>query len=366
MLLSTLPRLRCPNCVDGQSGALLLRETKKKRGADVMTGTLACEQCASEFPILGGVALLVNDLEAYLQYHVKGISALVPDSDIPEALLPGYLEAKSAIETGHTEEDLESQRVNALYFMNHYVSAGRAKKNPWWRPKKNFSPEIDRLVKKFWDHGPFARIAAWTRASKNLAVIELGCGSGGLARALGEAAGSYLGVDTAFTSIALARHLNLGAPYAHSLRFPQDLFFGPLTGKAATPKPLKGSAVDFVVGEAENPPVARGAFDLSVALNLIDMVEEPADLPKTQHELLKDSGIAFQSSPYIWHEGVARHLRESLPKNLKSSSAAVEYLYEKSGFRIFRKEEHIPWLFLKHFRQIELYSVHLFAARKAK
>jgi hypothetical protein len=42
----------------------------------------------------------------------------------------------------------------------------------------------------------------------------------------------------------------------------------------------------------------------------------------------------------------------------------VEYLYEKSGLQIFKKLDHLPWLFLKHFRQIELYSVHLFAARK--
>lgn len=364
MLLSTLPRLRCPNCVDGVHSPLTLK-SKTKKGDDVLYGSLRCEGCESSFPILAGVALLVNDLESYLLYHVKGISALVPDSEIPEDYLPGYLEAKSAIETGHTEEDLESQRVNALYFMNHYVSAGKAKKNPWWRPKNDFSPEIDRLVTKFWDHGPFAKIAEWVKKSKNLDVVELGCGSGGLARALGKSAATYLGVDTAFTSIALARHLNLGAPYSLSIRFPQDLYLGPLTGEAPAPKPLKGGKIDFVVGEAENPPVAHGHFGLCVALNIIDMVEDPADLPATQHALLKDGGLAIQSSPYIWHEGVARHLRESLPKSLKSSSAAVEYLYENSGFSILRKVEHIPWLFLKHFRQIELYSVHLFAARKS-
>lgn len=363
MLISTLPRLRCLNCLEGKSGALSLK-VQKKKASDVLFGTLSCNDCGSTYPILGGIAILVNDVERYLQFHVKGISALVDDSEIPETYRETYLQAKSEIETGFTEEDLESQRVNALYYMNHYVSAAKAKKNPWWRPAKDFSPEIDRLVKNFWDHGPFSRIAAWTKSFKNQNAIELGCGSGGLAQAIAKSVDSYLGIDSAFTGIALARHINLGAPYALSIQIPQDLYNGPLTGKVAPPKPLKGGHVDFVVGEVENLPVAFGAFDLAVALNVIDMIEDPSDLPRIQFDLLKKNGVAIQSSPYIWHEGVAKYLRNSLPKKIKSSSAAVEFLYEKSGFQVFKKVEHIPWLFLKHFRQIELYSVHLFAARK--
>jgi len=146
---------------------------------------------------------------------------------------------------------------------------------------------------------------------------------------------------------------------------PQDLFNGPLTGKIAPPKPSKkGGHVDFIVAHLENLPVTKGQFDLSIALNAIDMIEDPRHLPKLQYELLKKDGIAIQSCPYIWHKAVAEMLRKSMPRRINSSSAAVEYLYEKSGFKIFKKIEHLPWLFLKHFRQIEMYSVHLFAARK--
>jgi len=77
-----------------------------------------------------------------------------------------------------------------------------------------------------------------------------------------------------------------------------------------------------------------------------------------------NGGVAIQSCPYIWHRNVAERLRKSLPKKIRSSSAAVEHLYGKAGLELFRKIDHLPWLFLKHFRQIELYSVHLFAARK--
>jgi hypothetical protein len=42
----------------------------------------------------------------------------------------------------------------------------------------------------------------------------------------------------------------------------------------------------------------------------------------------------------------------------------VEWLYRKSGFKIEDSEKHIPWLFFKHLRQIEIYSVHAFVAKK--
>lgn len=361
MLLQTISLLRCPQCFS----ELSVLETKKKKSNDILFGTLACKQCEATYPILVGVAVLVSGVEEYIQHHVKGISALVADEEIPDIYLDSFLQAKSQIETGFIEEDLESQRINALYYMNHYLRAKKSKANPWWRPKgKTFSPEIDRLVKTYWDNGPFAKIAELTKKRKNQTIIELGCGVGGLAQVLSKSTASYLGVDGSFASIALARHIYLKTPYSLPLQIPQDLYQGPLTGKPALPTPKTSGLVDFVVGDLHHLPVAKEQFDLSIALNAIDMIQDPRELPKLQYDLLKKGGVAVQSCPYIWQHSVAKDLRESLPKKITSSSEAVEYIYEKSSFKIFKKIEHLPWLFLKHFRQIEMYSVHLFAARK--
>jgi len=366
MLQTTLPRLRCPNAPEEQpacAGPLSLPEIGKKKGSEITSGTLRCAVCEATYPILAGVAILVSDVEDYFRAHVKGIASLVPDEDIPDLYLDAYLQAKAEIETGLTDQDLESERVNALYFMNHYLRVKSTKDAPWWRPAIGFSPEIDRLVKAFWDNGPFAKIAAWTKSYRNQDVIELACGSGGLAQALGKVARSYLGVDYGFAGIALARHMNLGTKYALPIRLPQDLYNGALTKKITPPK-AKPANIDFVVGEIQNLPVAAGEFDLAIALNVIDMMADPSSLPRIQRGLLKAGGVAVQSSPYIWHEGVVEQLRQALPRKIKSSSQAVEFLYERSGFSIFKKLDHVPWLFLKHFRQIEMYSVHLFAGRK--
>jgi SAM-dependent methyltransferase len=313
------------------------------------------------------VAVIVPDVRSYLLEHVKGIAQAVPEKDFPPEHARALREARAAIQAGHIEDDLEAERVIALYLMTHYLKAQGGQS--WWRPRTGeASPLVSSLVREYWDHGPFSRIerlcAELARKAKaELAIVELGCGTGGLARRV---RGTYLGVDSSFAAVALARHLILGAPYRPRIRIPEDLLQGPVsrelrleTGKAGDGR------VDFVVGGLEDAPVARGQWDVSVALNTIDMLEEPAVLPEVQFELLKKGGTAVQSCPYVWHEAVARKLRGRLPKGVRDSAGAAEWLYERAGFEIGHREAHVPWLFFKHVRQLEIYSVHLFAARKA-
>ncbi len=360
MLKATLSRLLCPVC----GSDLALREEVKE---------IFCQKCKCVYPILGGVAILVQDVQEYLVQHVKGISRIVPDSEIPKKFRKQYLEAKSEIESEHIEEDLEAERVVSLYLMNHYLNVKPEKggETDWWRSNVgSSSPLIDSLVREHWDSGPFAKISEWVRELNRIrpvdSVVELGCGVGGLARVLSGSAKSYLGIDSSFASIALARHLILGAPYPLELRVPGDLLQGVVSRKVRIPLPLSkpDGSIDFVVGDLDACPVADGEFDVAVVLNAIDMMPEPAVLPQLQHRLLKKGGVAIQSCPYIWHEQVARDLREQLPSGVKDSAEAVEWLYQQQGFKVGQRIEHLPWLFFKHVRQLEIYSVHLFAAKK--
>lgn len=373
MLSSTLAHLRCPKLKKAASvcgGELAI--SGKKGGAaptEIRSGTIECGKCRARFPVLAGVAVLVDDVHGYLLAHVKGISQIVPDSEIPAEYLSDYREAKAEIETEHIEEDLEAERVTALYVMNHYLRAGAASSEPFWKSRAgSSSPLIDELVRKHWDQGPFAWIERWLRESgggERQQAVELGCGVGGLYSVLKSRVGFYLGVDSSFASIALARHLALGAAYPRKIRVPEDLLQGAVSRevKIAPAGSLDGHA-DFVVGELDLPPLPDGAFDISIALNAIDMLEEPSVLPALQAKVTREGGVAIQSCPYIWHPEVSRKLRARLPREVATSARAVEWLYEKAGLKIQTREEHVPWLFFKHVRQLEIYDVHVFAARK--
>jgi SAM-dependent methyltransferase len=406
MLKSTIEKLRCPVPVsspvfseetDGSSESSLpqlcqgeLELLGKSVSApsyaqEIVSGTLGCRSCQSSFPILAGVAILANDVGSYILHHVKGIAQLVSDEEIPIEYREDFLEAKSQIESEHIEEDLEAERVVSLYLMNHYLRVGdSSQKLPeWLKPEAGTgSPLIQSLIREHWDRGPFWQIQQWmgkrsAPASASLqaqdqearfSLIEIGSGVGGVLPLLRSSLSRYLGVDSSFASVALARHLALGGPYPRKLRIPGDLLQGAVSREVGI-QPL-GSlgdpnvAADFVVGEIESFPVQKSAWDVTIALNAIDMMPEPAMLPKIQHELLKVSGVAIQSCPYIWHEQVARELRQVLPKQIRDSAQAVEWLYQQAGFQMQERVEHLPWLFFKHLRQLEIYSVHIFCAKK--
>jgi SAM-dependent methyltransferase/uncharacterized protein YbaR (Trm112 family) len=387
MRRSTLPLLRC--AADKKCGGELALEEESRKAANLTTkkasepeadevlfGSLICKKCQEAFPILAGVAIAVPDVERYLVHHVKGISKFVPDAKIPKKFRASFIHAKNEIPDEYMEEDLESDRVNSLYLMNHYLNV---KYSPveWWKPLDGKSdPLMNELVQKYWDFGPFSRVSNWvldankTSGDKTLgnklSVVDLGCGVGGLFAKIASQVDSYLGVDSSFQSILLARHFNLGAPYPDELKIPNDLYQGSLSRTLSFLKlnPTENKKVDFVVGVIDLLPLKKAQYDVAVSMNTLDMLDDPRVLPEVQSKLLKPNGIAIQCGPYIWHEKVTKRLRNQLPKEIRNSAAAVEAIYQKAGFEITESVDHIPWLFFKHVRQLELYSVHALVAKK--
>ena len=123
MLKTTALKLRCPQNRKGNTHCfgeldLVARSVVRE---DVLYGELTCKKCKASYPILAGVAIVIANVRAYLIHHVKGISDLVPDEEIPKIYQRDFFRAKSQIQTGHIEDDLESKRVMALYLMNHYL-----------------------------------------------------------------------------------------------------------------------------------------------------------------------------------------------------------------------------------------------------
>ncbi len=366
--------IQCPKPKGKTScrGEIALFGQEEVAGDEIVYGTLQCKNCQAVYPILQGVAIVVGDVESYVLYHAKGISKWVPLEKIPSEYRDEFQEALAEIASEHIEEDLESERVNALYLMTHYLSADPAKAKWWQNQHGSSSPLIDALILEHWNHGPFYEIGKIfeSKFSNPVSVLELGCGVGGLLRVVGERAKSYLGVDSSFASIALARHLNLGVPYDGKIRIPEDLLLGSTSRESGIAAETRfAHNADFIVGEIENCCLKPKQFDVSIVLNAMDMLEEPECLPQLQNEMVHASGFAIQSCPYIWHEMVSKKLRSKLVSarnhQIRDSAGVAKWLYEKNGFKILTSNEQVPWLFLKHPRQLEIYSAHLFLAQKA-
>ena len=372
MLFSTLKRVRCPAC-----GGVLTLTTPFGTApeSEITTGTLACSGCAEKYPIVAGVAVLVPNANDYLLAHAKGVAKFARADDLPKKIRRDFkgILAELADDSEHIAEDLESERVIALYLLTHYYDAGSLE---WWKAPggEDSDPLIDSLIRTHWDHGPFRKIEDLLatrltdrRLESGFQVVELGCGVGGLARRLPAEFGAYLGVDTSFASVAAARAFNLGVARPHSVSVPADLIGGALARALPSPdllSPHLRANVDFVVGDIDGSPAAPENYAVSIALNAIDMLDDPAALPRSQSRSLKKGGLAIQSGPYVWHPVVAEALRLRFGADAADSAEVVVALYEKAGLRVEKSLRHVPWLFFKHLRQLEVYSTHLLFATK--
>jgi SAM-dependent methyltransferase len=364
MRLGTAASLSCPGLEASCGGSFSVQVAEQSGSApDILYGQLNCGSCHAQFPILAGVAILVPDVESYLHEHYKGIAKLVPDSRIPEAYAEAWMDAKKNLETESVEEDLESERVNSLYLLNHYLKAN----DPWWK-KARLGPLFSELVEKYWDHGPFEKIKSILSADAPVSLLEMGCGVGGLYRELSGVVSQYLGVDSSFASIALARHINLGAPYAGELFAPVDLLSGSLSESIhlplSSPPDQADQQVDFIVGDALLPPLKLGIWDASASLNMLDMIPEPENFPALHASLVKPSGLLIQSCPYLWHPESSARVRAAVPSTIRDSGEAARWLYENAGMVMEKQFVQVPWLFYKHSRQLEIFSTHVFSARK--
>lgn len=376
MLRSTVDELRCPKCtkkstkvpLNGTQKAPILRlvANGNTSNQDVRWGQLVCTVCGLQYPILDGVAVVMENLRDYLFEHAKGIArVLSPDArELPKDLRRDFLDVlreQREISRGQIESDLESDRVMALYLMNHYLRANEVPLT---------GALSDEWVSKYWDHGPFEKVQAWANENRLGRVVELGCGVGGVGKILASIEKSldrYLGIDTSFASIHWARKVAFEG--LKNQRVPFDLMQAQLGREVAgieawAPRDRDfHSNIDFVVGDLALPPVEASTFDVAIAMNAIDMLDDPSILPAVQSRLLKKNGVAVQSDPYIWNERAAKKLRSGGGTDLNSAKSVMQ-LYERSGFKIEHAQDQIPWLFFKNARQIELYSVHLFFARK--
>ncbi|MCM0606047.1 MAG: methyltransferase domain-containing protein [Xanthomonadaceae bacterium] len=330
MFVNTLQYLVCPDC---ESTDLKLHSEQTLKG-DVKSGRVICSTCTESFPIHDGVLIWLTNPDQYLRAHVT--------------------EREDHIE--HIDESLESDRVTALYWLGHYVSAKELlSANP------KLSATLKTLVKKYWDQGPMQTLAKLFKQKKlSGSMLELGCGSGGLAHLLGSNLDSYLGIDSAYQGVKRARDILITKKNIYNA--PSDLVQGPLankiTAKSKTKPPLD---CDFIVVDIEIGGLKKNHWDMVAAFNVIDMLEEPSQLFKLKQFLLKSSGIAVSSSPYIWHPETAKQLK---PKKNESSQDRMVRMSREAGFgKIAFEIRDIPWLFFKNINQLEIYNVHLLGVR---
>ena len=154
-------------------------------------------------------------------------------------------------------------------------------------PSKDSTPHLDALLREMQP----------SEARRPLAVLDVGCGSGGLSRRLFEQGFSVLGVDINPEAIRAAQRLAV----------PAD----------AAGRSLRVEVADFTA--ETSPPLDGGPFDVVICqlvISIIGTIRNRTHLLRHAHALLRPGGRLFLSASGVSdaiNPGYARLYAEDLP-----------------------------------------------------
>ncbi|MDO0914351.1 methyltransferase domain-containing protein [Streptomyces sp. DT2A-34] len=347
MKASSLPLLRCPKdaCEQSSLTADIWAETELPGGErDFVEGVVSCTGCRGDYPIVAGVLLLIENLTAYLKDHLGVILHLTQTP--PSTGMASWLTSRAPDHTDaryvRRSMKLEDRYVNA-FLGAHYD------RTP---PAEDHDNPLAELLAATASRDLWAHCATLVDKAQPASALDAGCSVGGLTALLSQRRSRTLGFDTSFLSVLAARRAVLSAPA------PLDAYRaygeGDRYQEHALSVAAKPDHADFVVASALAPTVAE-PVELTCAVNLIDLVPDPARLLDTLLSQTSETGHVLITSPYGWSD-VARDRRlggsaeESSPDALRAAAAA-------RGLRVVWEDRQTPWMWRDYSRFWRLYLV---------
>ena len=335
---------------DGEWVPLKLEDGKIERMPsgedDILQGVLVPDTdspATIRYPIISGVALCVPDLGKYLSGHPTLLSLALQE----ENLLPIIRNIlRSAIDKTKKLEGspYETSRF-PIYAWSHYqTQRGPSSSADLLATQANlFSPEL-------WSFDLQTYLSQWLQSSaiqRAGLAIDLGCSVGRFTFELAKFHSFALGIDQSVRCVHFARQL---------LNSPQISLQLPMEGKIKQETVIDVSMivrqnVDFIVGDAVNPPLTPSSATTVSALNLLDDVPHPKKLLDAIKNILIDHGLLIMCSPYEWVTQITAENEwlGGIPKRDNdsysgySAEAVRKHLIAK-GFKILRDDEALLWL----------------------
>ena len=175
-------------------------------------------------------------------------------------------------------------------------------------------------------------------------ALDLGCAVGRASFELGRIVPEVVGVDFSKSFVAAAKRLANQGSLAFPLKQEGNLR---RPARALAPSQKIRDRLCFRVGNALRLS-ELGSFDLVLAANLVDRVQDPKKLlRKVLPGLVRTGGLLLLTSPYTWS-------KEFTPQHqwLKDSFPAIRKLLAPH-FRLLRRRD-LPFLLREHRRKFQL------------
>lgn len=306
----------------GRNRNLSIDVLESSNGIECSEGFLKCEECNQLYPVIAGVALLLENVADYISSRPFLLGKWILSSKT--SAMKEYLK-----EISSTLTKLTSPQGHNLY----EVDGSLYESYNWAQFDFDSNDRFLSLLKhKMYPNDLYNKVVHSTATNLDGAALDMGCSSGYAAFQLAKKFAFVIGIDLSFSFISEARR------------------------RMAS---LRQGNLDFVVADCIMPPFHPNRFDLVIALNIIEFMDAEQLLDRI-HRLLKDDGEVAFSSPYDYNR--TQQVNKVGPQSFRQ-------LLEKSGFRIGSKyvtsESFIPWTLRINERTYLFYYVDYLRARKA-
>jgi SAM-dependent methyltransferase/uncharacterized protein YbaR (Trm112 family) len=262
-------------------------------------GMLKCNACSKNFPIIDGVAIIVDDFVKYCAERMATFGKWLLEVE-SHRLKDHLLEVAKKIDKKNIVES--RYEIEGLYYQSYN-----------WLHNENF--ESDKFLHLLrWKIKPsdiYSKLASSVTFNPEGLGLDLGCALGLSTFEIAKKFAFVVGVDSSFSFIKEARKKS---------------------------KEMEITNTEFIVSDILNLPFKNQKFDLIFGLNVIEFVPI-SKLFKEVHDLLKPHCTFIITSPYDYN-------RESI-YDQKMDSTMIRKTLEKSGFEITlrtKNESFIPWI----------------------
>ena len=280
---------------------------------DCIEGFLSCKLCDTHYPIIQGVAILVNDFHKYASQRITTFGGWIVNSKSPE--IKGYLRSQGLkIRSPTFNDHYEENNTGYQSYMNFY---------------HGFSADdrLLQLLKKQIKPDNIYKMLSSRSLKLNGVGLDLGCAIGSSTFELSKKLSYVFGIDMSFSFIFAARR---------------------------TMHVRKSRNIEFIVADAANLPFKSKIFESVVALNIVDRIDL-YKLVTSVNGCIKKHGKLILIDPYHFIDNNDRDKFDSVELRKKLLTF---------GYTTKNKESYIPWIIKINERSYLFYFVDLIEASK--
>ena len=291
-----------------------------EENGDCIEGILNCSRCGSKFPIIGGVAIIVENFSQYATERVETFGRWISDCKSPELRTFLKEEGMRIIESRIVKNKYEEDDWFRPYLWTHY----------------DYSLDDRFLSMLRWKIKPdeIYRKAANLRENNIYKVgLDVGCSVGSASLMMAGKFSFVFGIDNSFTFITESR-------------------------RRMKEKDIRN--IEFLVCDSTRMPFESHLFDVILALNILGRV----DLDKTIlsfNRLIKLNGKLLIADPYDRN-------KEQIKSDMDATK--LRSVLEKSGYEITIKnkkhESFIPWIIKVNKRCYLFYYLDFIESKRIK